>query len=78
MSNRPTGKPTIGEVAERAKVAASTVSRVVNRGSASAKVRDRVERAIRELGYTPYAPARNLRMGRTGILGVVSKTSHGA
>jgi LacI family transcriptional regulator len=78
MSNRPTGKPTIGEVAERAKVAASTVSRVVNRGSASAKVRDRVERAIRELGYTPYAPARNLRMGRTGIIGVVSKTSHGA
>lgn len=78
MSNRPTGKPTIGEVAERARVAASTVSRVVNRGSASAKVRDRVERAIRELGYTPYAPARNLRMGRTGIIGVVAKTSQGA
>lgn len=78
MRNRPSGKPTIGEVAERARVAASTVSRVVNRGSASAKVRDRVERAIRELGYTPYAPARNLRMGRTGIIGVVAKTSHGA
>lgn len=78
MSQRPSGKPTIGEVAERARVAASTVSRVVNRGSASAKVRDRVERAIRELGYTPYAPARNLRMGRTGIIGVVAKTSHGA
>ncbi len=78
MRNRPPGnKPTIGEVAERARVAASTVSRVVNRGSASAKVRARVERAIRELGYTPYAPARNLRMGRTGILGVIAKTSQG-
>ena len=79
MRSRPPGsKPTIGEVAERARVAASTVSRVVNRGSASAKVRDRVERAIRELGYTPYAPARNLRMGRTGNIGVVAKTSQGA
>lgn len=78
MRNRSSGnKPTIGEVAERARVAASTVSRVVNRGSASAKVRARVERAIRELGYTPYAPARNLRMGRTGIIGVVAKTSQG-
>lgn len=71
-------KPTIGEVAERAQVAASTVSRVVNGGYASMKVKARVKQAIRELGYTPSASARNLRMGRTGTIGIVAKTTKGA
>lgn len=71
-------KPTIAQVAERAHVAASTVSRVLNGGYASAAVRARVEQVISELGYTPSLTARNLKMGRTGIIGVVVETSQGA
>lgn len=71
-------KPTIAQVAERAQVAASTVSRVLNGGYASAEVKERVQAVIRELGYTPSLTARNLKMGRTGIIGVVVETSQGA
>src|SRR5690606_24690964 len=46
-------KPTIKAVAERAGVAISTVSRVVNGGAASKLARERVLEAIRELGYSP-------------------------
>ena len=71
-------KPTIAQVAERAQVAASTVSRVLNGGYASAEVKARVQQVISELGYTPSLTARNLKMGRTGIIGVVVETSQGA
>ncbi len=71
-------KPTIAQVAERAGVAASTVSRVLNGGYASSEVKTRVQHVINELGYTPSLTARNLKMGRTGIIGVVVETSQGA
>jgi DNA-binding LacI/PurR family transcriptional regulator len=71
-------KATIIQVAEKANVAFSTVSRVMNGGYASQKVRDRVERVARELGYTPSLIARNLKMGRTGCIGVVTMTSQGS
>jgi DNA-binding LacI/PurR family transcriptional regulator len=71
-------KPTIIQVAERANVAFSTVSRVMNGGYASQKVRDRVERVARNLGYTPSLIARNLKMGRQGCIGVVTLTSQGS
>lgn len=70
-------KPTIAQVAERAHVAASTVSRVLNGGYASSQVRARVQQVISELGYTPSLTARNLKMGRTGIIGVVVESSQG-
>ena len=68
-------KPTIGAVAERACVAVSTVSRVLNGGYASAAAKRRVERAIRELGYAPSVTARSLVTGRTGCIGVVAHSS---
>ena len=46
-------RSTIIEVAARANVAFSTVSRVLNGGYASPEVRARVEQAARELNYTP-------------------------
>jgi DNA-binding LacI/PurR family transcriptional regulator len=70
-------RATIIEVAERANVAFSTVSRVLNGGYASADARHRVEKAARELGYSPSPAARNLKMGRQGSVGVVVESSQG-
>ena len=49
-----------------------TVSRVITRsGSTSEATRDRVERAIAELGYVPNAVARQLRSKRTRTIALV-------
>lgn len=71
-------KPTISEVAKAANVAASTVSRVLNGGYASATVKARVEEVTEQLGYIPSPTARNLKMGRTGIIGLVVGSTQGA
>jgi LacI family transcriptional regulator len=68
-------RATIVEVAERANVAFSTVSRVLNGGYASPQVRERVQEAARELRYTPSSIARNLKTGRQGCIGVVVESS---
>ncbi len=75
---RKKNKPTIAEVAKAANVATSTVSRVLNGGYASASVKARVEKVTQELGYIPSPTARNLKMGRTGIIGLVVGTTQGA
>jgi DNA-binding LacI/PurR family transcriptional regulator len=64
-------KPTIRVVAERARVAVSTVSRVLNGGYASDDVKTRVRSAIEELAYSPSITAQSLVTGRTGCIGVV-------
>ena len=49
-----------------------TVSRVVNgSGPVSARLRARVEKALKETGYVPNTVARNLRTKRTDTLGLV-------
>src|SRR5262245_42266641 len=63
-------KPTIRAVAERAEVAISTVSRVVNGGRVSAGVKRRVQRVIDELGYSPSVAAQSLVHRRTGCIGL--------
>jgi len=68
-------RTTIVQVAARANVAFSTVSRVLNGGYASAEVRERVEQAARDLRYTPSSIARNLKTGRQGCIGVVVGSS---
>ena len=66
---RPTRRggrgPTIADVARLAGVSPMTVSRVAN-GNASVlpQTRDKVERAIRTLGYVPNLAARSLAGGR--------------
>ena len=63
---------TIGDVARRAGVSAMTVSRVINNsGYISAETRERVERAIAELGYVPNALARSLRFKQTKTIALV-------
>ncbi len=78
VSPRMRERATIGAVAKRAQVAASTVSRVLNGGYASPESRARVEAAIKELGFSPSLAAKSLRLGRAGTIGVVVETSQGA
>ena len=64
--------PTILDVASRAGVSKSTVSNVI-RGvvGVSEETRDKVDSAIKQLGYRPNILARQLVQQRTNILGVV-------
>ncbi|MBW4700467.1 MULTISPECIES: LacI family DNA-binding transcriptional regulator [unclassified Micromonospora] len=57
------------DIAERAGVSLATVSNVVNGYRPVGEgTRQRVQRAIDELGYTPNLSARHLRRGRTGLI----------
>ncbi len=58
------------EVARRAGVSKSTVSRVLNGGSVSEKARVAVQRAIEELDYHPNGIARVLRGAKSGVIGI--------
>ncbi|MBP0457104.1 LacI family DNA-binding transcriptional regulator [Streptomyces montanisoli] len=60
---------TLKDVAERAGVSIKTVSNVVRDAPrVSAATRERVTRAVRELGYRPNPSARRLRTGRGGLI----------
>ncbi|MDX1429039.1 MAG: LacI family DNA-binding transcriptional regulator, partial [Rhodothermales bacterium] len=62
----------IKDVARRANVSISTVSRVLNDSCpVNEEKRRRVEEAVRELNYVPNPAARSLLLRRTGTLGVV-------
>src|SRR5512134_4186740 len=64
--------PTVLDVAKRAGVDPITVSRVINNsGYISQATRERVEAAVRELGYVPNTLARGLRSKRTKTLALV-------
>ncbi len=68
---------TLKEVAERAGVSRSAVSRTFTPGaSVSEKTRARVERAASDLGYHPNALASSLTTGRTKMIGLVSNNFH--
>lgn len=68
---------TLKEVAERAGVSRSAVSRTFTDGaSVSEKMRRKVEKAARELGYSPNALASSLTTGRTRLIGLVSNNFH--
>jgi LacI family transcriptional regulator len=62
---------TIADVASRAGVGASTVSRVLNGGQVSGRARARVLAAIDDLDYRPRASARSLVTGSTQTLALV-------
>jgi DNA-binding LacI/PurR family transcriptional regulator len=65
-------QPTLEDVARRAGVSRSTVSRVVNRqGEVAPDVRRRVERAIARMGYQPHGAARALASGRVEAVDLV-------
>ena len=71
-SRRAPGRVTSYDVAARAGVSQSAVSRALAEdGSASRRMRERVARAADELGYRPDAIARSLGRGRSGLVGMV-------
>ena len=66
-------RPTIKEVAKATGVSTQTVSRVINeRPDVAPETRERVLKAISELGYQPSALARSLIQQRSYTLGVVT------
>jgi len=68
---------TLKDVAERAGVSRSAVSRTFTAGaSVSARTREKVEQAATQLGYSPNALASSLTTGRTKMIGVVSNNFH--
>lgn len=68
---------TLKDVATRAGVSTSAVSRTFTEGaSVSPKTRAKVERAADELGYSPNALASSLTTGRTKLIGLVSNNFH--
>jgi LacI family transcriptional regulator len=67
-------KATLADVAERASVDRSVVSRVLTedpRLNIRDSTRARVLQAVADLHYRPNAIARSLRQGRTGVLGLL-------
>ncbi len=63
---------TLSDVAKLAGVSTATVSKVLsNTPYFTEETRQKVIRAIAELGYTPNLPARALASGKTEIIGVV-------
>ena len=64
--------PNLHDIAKRAGVAPITVSRVINNsGYVSQSTRERVEAAVKELGYVPNTIARGLRSKRTHTLALI-------
>jgi hypothetical protein len=62
----------ISKVAERAGVSRTTVSHVLNHADrVSPALRERVQAAIRELGYVPSPQAQSLRTGRTNLVAML-------
>jgi LacI family transcriptional regulator len=62
---------TIFDVAREANVSYSTVSRVINNKGVSAEKRERVLRAMAELGYVANLQARSLAGGKSNIIGLL-------
>ncbi len=72
MKNRNTQNITMKDVADYAGVSTASVSRVLTgKDSVTPELRQRVENAIRELGYRPNRAARELRIGVVLKIGVV-------
>ncbi len=65
-------KVTILDVAQASNVTKSTVSRVINDSPlVNEKTKQRVWKAIKELGYTPNRTARSLALGKNHVIGMV-------
>ncbi len=69
----PPSRANLEQVAELAGVSRATVSRVVNNWpSVDPALREKVDRAIAELGYVPHAAARSLASRRTDTVALVA------
>jgi LacI family transcriptional regulator len=60
----------MADIAKAAGVSIATVGRVIHKnGYVSGDARERVEKAVRELGYVPNVLARALKKNRSGVIG---------
>ncbi len=65
-------KPTLYDVAKEANVSIATVSNVLNnKNEASKKTIDRVNEAIKRLGYSRNESARSLKVGISNLVGLI-------
>ncbi|MBC7123288.1 MAG: LacI family DNA-binding transcriptional regulator, partial [Pseudothermotoga sp.] len=72
MTKQRNNSINIRSVAQLAGVSISTVSRVINSPeSVSEELRERVRKAIEQLGYRPNQIARSLRTGSTKVVGFI-------
>lgn len=69
------GTVNLKTVAARARTSPSTVSRVLNGLGDSCRIsqatQDRIRAAAEELGFTPNSVAKSLRLGATGMIGLI-------
>lgn len=65
---------TINDVAKRAGVSRGTVSNVINQIKVRPEYKEKVEQAIKELGYVPNAYARSLKSNRTYTVAFILPT----
>ena len=63
---------TIKDVARETNLAISTISKYMNGGTVRPENRERIEEAVRKLGYSPNHTARGLRTSRTYMIGLVT------
>ena len=62
------------DIARVTNTSVATVGRVIhNNGYVSADVRERIEKAIAELGYVPNQSARALKSKRSGLIGILAR-----
>ncbi|MCE4958028.1 LacI family DNA-binding transcriptional regulator [Macrococcus caseolyticus] len=59
------------DIAKLAGVSKSTVSRYLNGGSVSDKTRQKLDKIVKETGYTPNQFAQSLKAKRTNMIGVI-------
>lgn len=64
-------KNTIADIAKKAGVAKSTVSRFLNGGSVSNATRQKIELVIQETGYIPNSFAQSLKAKKTSMIGTI-------
>lgn len=70
-------EPSLKDVAKKAGVAIGTASRVLNNNSTvTSEMRERVLKAMEELGYTPNGIARSLKTKQTFTIGVMIPDIH--
>ncbi|MGO4927909.1 LacI family DNA-binding transcriptional regulator [Fundicoccus sp. Sow4_F4] len=62
---------TLNEIAKRAGVAKSTVSRFLNNGPVSDETREKIQKIIDETGYVPNQFAQSLKAQRSNMIGVI-------
>ena len=71
-TKRSTGRQTLADVAKRAGVSPITASRALAKPEmVSEKLRERIERAVKELGYIPNQAARALASSKTRVISII-------